>query len=49
MFFCYKVKGVEYRELFWITLKGKKMLIGRGIKMYRVIVIVENKNNVSLE
>lgn len=49
MLSCHKAKGVEHKEFFWIMLKGKKMLTGRGIKMYGVIVIPKDKNNDSLE
>lgn len=45
----HKAKGVEHIELFWIMLKEKKTLTGRGIKMYRVIAIMKDKNNKSLD
>ena len=46
---CHKVKGVEHKELFLIMWKGKKMLTGRGIRKYRVIVIVKDKKNNCLD
>jgi hypothetical protein len=49
MFSCHKAKRVEHAELFWIILKGKKMLAGKRIKKYRVVAIVKDKNNHSLK
>lgn len=45
----HKAKGVKHTELFWIMLTEKKTQTGRGIKMYRVIAIMKDKNNNSLE
>ena len=55
MLSCHEVKGMEHKvehnrvELFWIIWKGTKMLTGRGIRKYRVIVIVKDKSNNSLD
>lgn len=45
----HKAKGMKHTEFLWIMLTEKRTLTGRGIKMYRVIAIMKDQNNNSLE